>query len=207
MIEQLNFKTNNSALILSAGKSERFGEPKFMLPLPNGKIFLENIIDGYLEFGCEQIVVVINPLGLDKIHQSKPDLFDKADFVINDTPILGRFFSIKLGINQLESPKSVFIQNVDNPFVSYKTLITLNKNLSELDYVFPRYKEKGGHPILVSKKIIESIVKKETEDINFKTFLNSFRGNSVYVDDKKTTLNINTSAEYKSMLGEFFGSS
>ena len=71
MRNKSSFNIKHSAIILSAGKSERFGQPKFMLPLPNGKIFLENIIDSYLDFNCEQVIVVLNQLGIEKIEEKK----------------------------------------------------------------------------------------------------------------------------------------
>jgi molybdenum cofactor cytidylyltransferase len=204
MRNKSSFNIKHSAIILSAGKSERFGQPKFMLPLPNGKIFLENIIDSYLDFNCEQVIVVLNQQGIEKIEGKKPNLLEKANFIVNNSLHLGRFFSIKLGVSQFENQSSIFIHNVDNPFASKNTLLTLSQKLNMHDFVFPGFEGKGGHPILVNRRIIESILIEEAADINFKSFLRNFNGQMIDVNEKHVTLNINIVDEYESMLREYF---
>ena len=103
------------ALILSGGTSERMGVPKAFLKI--GDItFLEKIVSAYCLAGIDKIIVVLNR-----------NLFSGADiglmlntvknieFVCNSAPELGRFYSIKLGLQKLSHPGYCFIQNIDNP--------------------------------------------------------------------------------------------
>ncbi len=63
MTKALNTK-KYSAIILSAGKSSRMGVPKFSLMFDDKSTFLEKIINAYADFGCEEIIVVLNNEGV-----------------------------------------------------------------------------------------------------------------------------------------------
>ncbi|MFA5417328.1 MAG: NTP transferase domain-containing protein, partial [Bacteroidales bacterium] len=114
----------------------------------------------------------------------------------NPTPEQGRLLSVQLGAGALSGNTPCFIHNIDNPFVEITLLQQLHRSLEEAGYVKPVFAEKGGHPILVSDKII-AVLRDETNEFqDFKQLLNSFFGKRLEVECEEVLLNVNTQEEY-----------
>jgi molybdenum cofactor cytidylyltransferase len=186
-----------SALILAAGLSTRMGKEKLALEFSHGVSFLEQIAVQYHKFRCRKIVVVVNPKG--KIFLDKLPLRLPVEVVIavNAFPERGRFSSIKTGLMSLLDEDCVFIHNVDNPEIKIDLLTALRDNLKEADYTRPNYHGKGGHPVLISKKIVKALINENADDLNLKHFLSRFKKIETEVDDPAALLNINTTEEYQ----------
>ncbi len=187
-----------SALILAAGNSARMGKPKFMLKFDENHTFLEKIIKGYQNFGCIEIIVVLNPSGDEILKQYKSKIVENEHIIINPNPERERFFSIKTGLKAFRNPENVFIHPVDNPFVNKNVLELLFQKSGNSDYQVPEYQGKGGHPILISKNVIERICNSTETDINSKIFLKQFIQLRVNVDAPEILININNLDDYKS---------
>jgi CTP:molybdopterin cytidylyltransferase MocA len=195
-------KMEYSVVILAAGRSGRMGEPKFALRFNDEKIFLEEIVSQYLAFGCKEIVVVLNKEGkilFDKLNLRLPGV---AKIVINHHPEYERFYSLKTGLDSLVNSNYVFIHNIDNPLVDKDTLKLLFKYADTYDYCVPVYKDRGGHPVLLSGKVVEAILREDETGINFRDFLRRYYGKKIDVKSEKILVNINTPEEY----GNFFES-
>ncbi len=188
-----------ATIILAAGNSSRMGRPKFALLMPNGATFLENIIDQYSDFGCREIVVVLNHEGIDLIKERPLNNPSQIKIVLNPHPKFGRFYSIKTGIEQVESGYT-FIQNIDNPYAKKEILEHLYNSKKEADVVKPVYNGKGGHPVLISKQIMDYILQEKKLDINLKEVLNNFSTKKVKVKDDTVLLNINTHPDYNNFI-------
>lgn len=201
-ILQTTSDLKTSALILAAGFSKRMGLHKFALKLKNGATFLENLTHQFHDFCCRRIVIVVQPEAPNIIENLKLNFPDNVEFVINYHPESGRFSSVKAGIAALESEDLVFIQNVDNPLLNPETLNLLINGLGEFNYVFPVYKGKGGHPVLITKPVMNSIIISKKTDINLKDYLQQFSGKPINVDDETVLLNINTTEDYKKLISE-----
>ena len=188
-------KQNCSAIILAAGRSGRMGLPKFSLNFNENNTFLEEIVSKYLLFGCNQIIIILNEKGYDATKQSHNSQKNVL-FVKNMNLEWERFYSIKLGAINLKNTERVFIHNVDNPFVNYDTL---DKLLSQVntDAVIPTYNNQGGHPILISKNVVNSLIAEKKNDLIFSDFLKRFDKIKVAVDDKNILTNINTLEIYR----------
>ena len=184
------------ALILSGGKSERMGVPKAFLKAGN-TTFLEKIISSYQQVEIDKIIVVINrslisdPL-IRRIFDSKKNI----ELVCNSYPELGRGYSIKLGVQNLPVADYCFIQNIDNPFVDVNLLNDLLKNKNPLGYSLPFFHGQGGHPVLASKKIIESIMEMNGFDFKLNDLLKKFNRKQVEVNRSDIMININTKEDY-----------
>lgn len=160
-------------IILAAGKSSRMGQPKPFVMLNNGLTLLENLVIKIQKCGVKKIIVVLNNEGLQILINKYPYLEQKITIVINPTPEKGRFLSLKFGIENCDE-MPVFVQNVDNPYV-YKDLIQGMTNLLESNsYIVPQYKNKGGHPILLSSEIVSDIKNSGIENINIRDFLKNY---------------------------------
>src|SRR2546426_11427250 len=57
-LHRLRIDTLISAIVLAAGKSERMGRPKALLPF-RGRTFLENILDAISRSSIENTVIVV----------------------------------------------------------------------------------------------------------------------------------------------------
>jgi len=184
-----------SVIILAAGNSSRMQSPKFALQFDENHTFLEEIIAKYHQFGCKEIIVVLNKKGKTLADNLNLKL-DKATISINQHPEWERFYSIKLGVRTLTKQQPVFIHNVDNPFVNASVLENLLEQDVSTDYVVPTYKSRGGHPILVSNEICKAILSEKENDLILSSFLKKFTKNRIAVPDEKVLLNINTKEIY-----------
>ncbi len=188
-------KKNCSVIILAAGRSSRMGKPKFLLELDNGYSFLENIARQYEEFGSVNIVVVLNSDGIRQIKKHPQNLPPSTQIALNKHPEYGRFYSIKTGL-QFCKCNFLFIHNVDNPFAKKKILDRVYDARLEADVIKPISKGKGGHPVLISKKVSDYIVHEKDNDLNLNEVLQRFATKRVEVQDDSILLNINSHNEF-----------
>ena len=199
MSTKKNSLKNCSTIILAAGNSSRMNSPKFALKFDKKNTFLEKIIREYHDFGCEEIIVVLNKEGKSIVDNLNLDI-KKAKIVINQHPEWERFYSIKQGAKALSCTHSVFIHNVDNPFVTPEILESLISQDVTTDYVIPTFNSKGGHPILISNKIHQVIILEERNDLILSDFLKKHNAKRVTVSDDRILLNINTKKDYRKFL-------
>ncbi len=185
-----------SVIILAAGFSSRMGSPKFAMKFTKNKTFLDEIIQQYESFGCEKIVVVLNNEGFDYLKDKSVNFSNNVKLVKNRNPEWKRFYSIKLGLKTVSNEYPVFIHNVDNPFVNHEVLEKLFSS-SSTDFVVPSYKNKGGHPILLSNHVVLEILSEKRNNIILSDFLKSFKKTYVTVNNKNILININSKNEYK----------
>jgi molybdenum cofactor cytidylyltransferase len=184
-----------SAIILSAGKSSRMGVHKFSLKYNATTTFLENLINQLNSFGCEEIIAVLNPDGKALLEQLKLSLSSNVKLVINEHPEWERFYSLKLAANGLSKFNPTFVSNIDNPFVDLKVLESLAE--SNTEYAYPVFNGRGGHPFLISEKVIADLTSEPKDEIHLKEFLGRYSKSAIDVDDEKVLLNVNTVEEYK----------
>ena len=189
-------KSNFSVVILSAGNSSRMGVPKLGLKYSEKTTFLENILEKYLLYGCNEIVVVVNQQSEKYIKKNKVVFPENVKIVINKNLELDRFYSVKIGLQSLEKKQATFIVNVDNPFVDREIIYALLNEISNADFVYPSYLGKGGHPVLLSQKIVNDIVNENKNHFNFKDYLQKYSKKIVEVNNEMVLVNINTLEEY-----------
>lgn len=190
----MNNTTQYTSLILSAGLSKRMGMPKMLLHFKERQTFLDAIVQGYFLFGCPQIVVVVNQQGRAEVE--KLEAKKTVRIVVNPHPEWGRFYSIQLGLKAMSSCRGAFIHNIDNPFVYEEVLAGLIGGLEQNDYAVPVFHGKGGHPILLSEKVIGNLMGTHDTSVNFKNYLQPFSRVEVSVRQKDILTNINTPEQY-----------
>jgi len=186
-----------SAIILAAGESSRMGIPKLSLKYNKNTNFLEHIVNEYDNFGCNEIVIVVNDQGEKFLKENDIKFPENVKIVLNAHTDWHRFYSLKVGVKALFEERSAFIHNVDNPFVNEKILETLTSYSEKSDYINPLYYEKGGHPFLLSKTVINDIKSSQEDKLHLKEFLNQYSRLRIKVDDEKVLVNINTLDEYR----------
>lgn len=186
-----------SAIILAAGNSTRMGFPKLALKYSDSQTFIEHIADEYYRFGCAEIILVVNADNYQYLKDIKLQFSEKAKIVVNMHPEWHRFYSLKTGVNALSKKRKVFVHHVDNPFVSQDVLDLLIKYFKNADYISPEFEGRGGHPILLSEKIVNDIIGRQENQIHLKEFLNHYPKKKVKVQDKSVLININTVIDYR----------
>ena len=184
-------------LILAGGKSERMFFPKAFL-LCEGKTFLKKIVEEYYDAGLKNIFVVLNENFCTGewgkfINQVK----SIVTIIENPNPELGRFHSLKLGIKKMQDPDFCFIQNIDNPFVNKEVIKSLMESGNSEGYTSPVFAGRSGHPILISKKIMQHINNLPEGDFNLRNVLSGFPKTEVQMNNDEILININTVEDYK----------
>lgn len=194
-----------SVIILAAGYSSRMGSPKFALSIDSHTNFLENIINQYFNIGIRDIIVVLNSEGEKYIEQFPLRISNTAQLIINEHPEYERFYSLKLGLNALENTTYSYIHPSDMPIVKQSTLEQIYSKKEEADFVKPVFKNKGGHPILLSPLLVKEVVDEKKEDWKLNEFLKKYSSHSLEVDDAGILDNINSQEDYTSFLERIKG--
>ncbi len=185
-----------SVLILAAGYSSRIRKHKFALKFNEKSTFVERLVSQYKSLGCKKIIVVLNAEGVKFFQKNLPHLSNEVMVITNMFPERGRSYSISLGLKHIPGNEKVFIQNVDNPFITTDILKLMLENLKDYDCVSPQYQGEGGHPVLISHNVIKEILVREEKDFVLRDLLKNFKKRTLPVNNQKILANINTMEDY-----------
>ncbi len=192
-------------VLLAAGRSQRMGVPKAFLPFRDGMNFLEACLQAFNNFGCKEVVVVVNQQLFKQVDSKEFNLQENARFVCNEYPERGRFFSLQCGLKALTKRTNTFIHNVDNPFITSGVLQALAEKEKTADVICPAYGARRGHPVLVSSGVVKDIISEDSHDYNLRDYLERYQHVSVPVTDPNILVNINTPEDYARMVGGICG--
>jgi len=193
-----------SVLILAAGFSGRMGIPKLSLHFDRNQTFVTKIIRSYQSARCKKMVVVVNRQGQEFLKRQKYfSAESNISVVFNTFPERERFYSLQIGLKTLNDGTPVFIQNIDNPFVEPELLLRLVNVFEPEAFVAPCYKGHGGHPVLLSGKIVSDLVASPDYRQNLRDFLQIYPKINCPVEDEKILVNINSPKEYRKYFGGF----
>jgi molybdenum cofactor cytidylyltransferase len=142
-----------SAIVLAAGKSERMGSPKALLPI-SGRTFLENILAAISRTSIEQTVVVVGH------HRKEIEASVRLpSLVFNPDYEKGMITSFQAGIRALSWDASgAFLFLVDHPLVEPGTIEAMIMNLAPNRIILPTFQGRRGHPVLFSSDVLEEIL-------------------------------------------------
>lgn len=170
------------------------GQPKALLKWDESTTFIEKIINEFIEAGSAKIICMIN----ERIESfcNKLTLPLNVKFIVNNYPDRGRFYSILTGVNALDELNYCFIHNVDNPFVNAGIIKELLTQREPGKWCSPVYNGKGGHPVLLSNRIINKITTVTDLNTTLQDILKQFPKVSVGMNDDTVLRNINTPEDY-----------
>ena len=138
-----------AAIVLAAGRSERMGAFKPLLPFGNSTV-IESCIQSLLDGGVETLVVV---LAQDLRAQELKHHLQNAQVTLAINPNQGSEMSdsIACGVNQLPaSTRAVLVTPADHPAVPSAVVAQL---IYEWQHgavlVVPTFNMRGGHPVLI----------------------------------------------------------
>jgi len=185
-------------LILSGGYSRRMGYPKLFLPFDSKQNFCLRIYHEYKRAGAKQCIVVLNHnLNTGFWADKLAEVSSKCTIIWNKHPEKGRLYSISLGLKAMEKPQSVFIQDVDKPFIKHSDITQMLSAHRDNGYLQPVFRKKHAHPILINPDIFQHIAKSEDQGKTLKMILQDFKRNFLAIDNSKIDININTLSTYK----------
>ena len=156
------------ALLLAAGLSQRMGASKALLPW-QGTTLLAYQASTLQNAGLNPVLVVLGH----RAEELKPHVPSVAGvrFLLNPDYLQGKTTSLKAGLRALDprDTDAVLVLNVDQPR-SLRTLVTiLREHRQSTDLItIPTYRGKGGHPIILSLKLLDEIMGVSEEDQGLK---------------------------------------
>jgi molybdenum cofactor cytidylyltransferase len=136
-----------AAILLAAGRSERMGAFKPLLPFGQTSVIQSCI--AYLKAGGVETIVVVMGHNAQQIRQHLKD--SSVLFALNPDPSSEMGESIRCGVQVLPaSASATLIALVDHPAIPpdvVKTLIDEWRSNAKL--IIPTWQGRGGHPVLV----------------------------------------------------------
>lgn len=151
-----------AGIVLAAGEGRRAGGSKAFLKI-GGQTFLERIVAGIREAGCQPVIVVGGAAGA-LIEDEAGRL--GASFALNENWQQGQFSSLRAGLTRLNDPRAaVLVALVDHPFVcveTYRSLIDAFMNSPDR-IVIPVCEDKRaqrllrGHPVVIPADVLVEI--------------------------------------------------
>ena len=143
------------AIILAAGESRRMGTPKALLQF-RGRTFLEGLIARF-ETHCDPVIVVLGH-DAELIRSAAGVPYASARFVVNPNYALGMLTSLQCGLRSLpEHAAHAVFTLVDHPDPA-DTTITAVVNAPPAPVVIPRFAGRKGHPVRLSRRVIEELL-------------------------------------------------
>lgn len=175
-----------AGLILAGGEGSRFGGPKAWARLPDGRCFLEACAMVLREAGASPIVVTLPP--------GSPDPgIEGLQALSLPEPGLDMFTSLLIGFRSIsEDPgwQRLAVLPVDHPLVRPRTVRVLAAARGAA--AVPSFDGKHGHPVCLSRRLVDKLKFGELEGRNLREVLHSVARIEVHVDDPGVIANCNT---------------
>ncbi len=136
-----------AAIVLAAGAGTRFGEPKAGATLPDGRRFLEAVVEGCMTCGADPVIAVVPPGTV---------VPAGARGVVNAKPKDEQVTSLRLGLAQLANTSAggVLVWPVDHPFALATSALAVvdAARRTGAPIVVPEHNGKRGHPVWFARE-------------------------------------------------------
>ena len=189
-----------SAILLAAGKSERMGENKLLLPF-GGRTVIQRTLDSLLASRAGEVIVVLG----NKAREINASIGNRrALSVLNPNFAKGMSTSLVMGLGMVnQQARFIIVALGDQPLITtkvYNQLIETALN-SEKGIILPVCKGERGNPIIISIKYRAELLA-QTGDIGGRELLKAHPEDvlEVPVDCEGVVININTKEEYEKRL-------
>jgi molybdenum cofactor cytidylyltransferase len=196
-----NKDTQVSAILLAAGKSERMGQNKLLMPWEGGTI-IGRTLDNLLASRVGEVVVVLGSRA-----QDMSEAIGERDvtLVLNPNFARGMSTSLATGLGMINhGARYVLVALGDQPLITPATYDQLAQAAEEGEkgIVVPVCRKKRGNPIVLSSNYIGELAR-ATGDIGGRELLarNAKDVREVPVKDEGVVVNINTPEEYAKRTG------
>jgi molybdenum cofactor cytidylyltransferase len=181
-----------AGVILAAGESSRMGRDKALLPYA-GATFLERLVRLFAAH-VSPVMVVLGHNAARIAAALPPGLPVRA--VTNPDYRLGQFSSLQTGLRALPPDAAALVTLVDHPAVAESTVQSILAH-SAAPLVIPRRGGRRGHPILLSRRLIDELLALPP-DATAKQVVRAHLSEAVLldVDDPGVLRDIDTPADY-----------
>src|SRR5262245_9747281 len=151
------------AVVPAAGKSQRMGRPKLLLPLGNRRV-LEHVLDALQQSPVDRMLVVISPGSNELLELTRQ--FEQVEVVQLVHPTQDMRATIVAGLSHIESmslesrrPDAFLVALADQPTVSPRVIQSLVDTFrrDRPSIVVPTHNGKNGHPTLFAWTMLEQI--------------------------------------------------
>ena len=188
-----------AGLILAAGESSRMGADKALLDY-HGSTFLEGLVRLFLRH-VSPVVVVLGHHA-EEIRASLPAR-PGLEIAVNTSYQAGQLSSLQTGIAALPAGASgALLTLVDHPAVEDSTIAAIIGafSASEAPVVVPRYRGRRGHPVLLSRALLDEIaVLPPTASAKQVIHAHLDAALQLEVDDPGVLRDIDTPADYQDL--------
>jgi molybdenum cofactor cytidylyltransferase len=153
-----------AAIVLAAGASTRYGQPKQVLPV-GGKTMLQHVVDVVLASPVDQTIVVLghraDEIGA-SVRQGLPTAADKsADIVTNEEWQAGLSTSVQAGLRAIRPDvQAALFVLADQPAITPGIIAALlgRYRETEASIVVPTYEGKRGNPALFDRSLFAELM-------------------------------------------------
>jgi molybdenum cofactor cytidylyltransferase len=189
-----------SAILLAAGKSERMGQNKLLLPF-GGRTVIQRTLDSLIASHAGEVIVVLGSRAKE-INQSIGGR--RALVVLNPNFAKGMSTSLITGLGMVNSKaRFVMVALGDQPLITprvYNQVIEAALG-GDKGIILPVYKGERGNPIVISTRYCPEMLK-QTGDVGGRELLKAHPEDvlEVLVDCEGVVVNINTEEEYEKRL-------
>ena len=192
------------AILLAAGESRRMGQLKALLPW-QGTSLLKHQVTSLRAGGVDRVVVVLGH----RSDELKAELagIEGVAWQLNPDYLQGKTTSIKAGLSTLGSEQfdALLILNVDQP----RNADVIRSLLKEHQYqgsliTIPTHKGKGGHPIILSRSLLDELREIDEETYGIKAVVQRHLDATrrVEMEAPEVLWDLNTPEEYQRVLEE-----
>jgi molybdenum cofactor cytidylyltransferase len=188
-----------AAIVLAAGRSERFGADNKLLHPVDGTPMIRRTAEQILGAGLGDVIVVTGH-DADEVERALQGLTVRC--VRNATPWAGMGISLATGANALNpETEAVFVVLGDMPTLKPETLVVMLDGLDPKgghDIVVPVHDGRRGHPVLFAARYFTQLCAL-SGDTGARAILNAHpeRVHAQPVDDPGTLLDIDTPDDLK----------
>jgi 4-nitrophenyl phosphatase len=152
-----NPKSAVAAIVLAAGESRRFGQPKQLLPV-GGKTMIQHVVDVVLDSPTEQVIVVLGCRAAE-IEASVADRL--VQVVVNQEWKSGLSSSVQAGLLAVrpEVSAALFVL-ADQPGVTTEVIAKLIERYRETcaPIVVPTHQGRRGNPVLFDRSLFAELM-------------------------------------------------
>jgi len=190
------------AVVLAAGRSERMGRPKLLLPWRETTV-LGHLLRQWRQLGAEQLAVVTAPGGRAVFEELESLKFAPENRIINPHPERGMFSSIQCAAQwtgwRPELSHWAIVLG-DQPHLRASTLrAVLELGFTQPEKVCqPAFEGSARHPVLLPKSVFVRLA--DTKAATFKEFLSEFPCDVCQVNDPGLGLDIDYPEDYQKAL-------
>ena len=190
--------SNIGGLLLAAGLSTRMGESKPLLKW-YGKSLIEFHIDVLNSLKIKPTIVLgfCSETIIQKIRN-----YD-ADIIVNSNYKNGKTSSIIKGLDSISKVDDILLMSIDQPRPKYilekliKNHFQSGKEITIPKFILEDGSLRGGHPIILSKKILDEMYKFISSEKTIKDFILSKNSiNEVIFEDPLIILDLNNKQDY-----------